>query len=368
YCCDISTLLMAENVKILHRSDLFVREIFEMIESSKDLLLLEFYEIADDNLGKKIQDALISKRQQGVSVKIIYDSIGSKNTSKDFWKRFKQNGIEVIEYNPIRFFTSLRKWFRRDHRKIIVSDFSKALVGGFNLSLDYAPLEIGGRNWKDMGISFCGEVVGHLCEIFRDNWVRCGGNYFEINKAKGGNILVSIAYDFGIASIHSVRRAYRYAMDNAKDFIYITNAYFLPDKTLSRCLKRAVMRGVDVRIIVPHKTDHPYVRLASFMVLKDLIKHGVKVYEWMGEVLHAKSAVVDGVWISLGSHNLDHISLHYNLELNLNIYDEKIGLEMKEIFENDLLNSKEITLSDIKNMPISFKAMSYLIYFFRDFL
>ncbi len=368
YCFDTSVLLKAEDIKILHKSELFIKEIFNLIESSKSSLLLEFYEIADDDLGMKIQQALISKRQKGVRVRVIYDSIGSRNTSKSFWEKFKKNKIDVIEYNPIKFFTSFRKWFRRDHRKIIVSDFSKVIIGGFNLSLDYAPYEFGGKNWKDMGVSFSGQAAGYISEIFRENWVRCGGDYFEIPSIKSGNVFVSVAYDFGITSLHSIRRAYRYAMDNARDFIYITNAYFLPDKAFSRCLKRAVMRGVDVKIIVPHKTDHPYVRLASFTVLKDLIKHGVKVYEWMGEVLHAKTAVVDGIWTSLGSHNLDHISLHYNLELNINIYDEKTAVEMKKIFENDLLNSKELSLSDIRNMPFSFKIMSNIIYFFRDFL
>ena len=368
YCSDPSLLIRAGNIRVLNSSDLFMNSIFKMIESSKRSLFLEFYEIADDGVGLKIQELLLNKAKEGVEIRVIYDSIGSRNTSKDYFERYRRGGIKVIEYNPIRIFTSFRKWFRRDHRKIIVSDSREAIVGGFNLSLDYAPYSMGGRNWRDIGISFDGQAASEIAKIFRDTWVRCGGDYFDVEHNDEGDVYVTLAYEFGIANIRSIRRSYRYAMDNARDFIYIINAYFLPDKPLAKCLKRAVMRGVDVKIIVPHKTDHPYVRLASFTILKDLIKNGVKVYEWQGEVLHAKSAVVDGVWVSLGSHNLDHISLHYNLELNVNIYDEKIGMEMKEIFEKDLENSSQLTLEKIRNMPISMKLASEVIYLFKDFL
>lgn len=368
YCSDTSMLVKASNIELLNLSDLFIQAIFNIIESAQESIFLEFYEIADDSLGLKIQESLLNKASKGVDIRIIYDSIGSRNTSKEYFNKLKKGGIKVIEYNPIKLLTSFRKWFRRDHRKMIIADSKKAVIGGFNLSLDYAPYSMGGRNWKDIGVSFSGQAASEISKIFRDTWLKCGGDYFDISYNDEGNIYVTLAYEFGIANIRSVRRAYRYSMDNAKDFIYITNAYFLPDKHLARCLKRAVMRGVDVRIIVPYKTDHPYVRLASFTILKDLIKHGIKIYEWQGEVLHAKSAVVDGVWVSLGSHNLDHISLHYNLELNVNIYDEKTGMEMKEIFEKDLKNSSELTVEKIKRMPLSLKFASQLIYLFRDFL
>lgn len=369
YCFDPSILFKAKDIKILDNSSLFIEEIFNSIKDAKRNILIEFYEMADDRLGIEMQKILIDKASRGVDIRIIYDSIGSKNTSKEFFKRFKENGIKVIEYNPIKLFTSFRKWFRRDHRKIMIVDFEKAIVGGFNLSLDYAPYEMGGRNWKDIGISFKGGVVTEVSKVFLSTWIKAGGDYFEIkNTDQDGDVYVSMVYEFGITNMYSIRRSYRYAMDNAKDFIYITNAYFLPDKSLARCLKRAVMRGVDVKIMLPYKTDHPYVRLASFTIIKDLVRNGVKVYEWQGEVLHAKSAVVDGVWVSIGSHNLDHISLHYNLELNLNIYDENIGSKMKEIFEKDLKNSKQLTYEDIKRMPLSLKIVSQFIYLFKDFL
>ncbi|HOJ85679.1 MAG: cardiolipin synthase B [Elusimicrobiota bacterium] len=369
YCSDVSSVRMAYNIKLIDSGEMFFNTLFDIISNAKKSVLIEFYEIADDKIGEELKKLLIKKVKEKVTVRVIYDSIGSRLSSKKFFEELQTNGVRVIEYNPIKMFGSVRRWFRRDHRKIIVADFEKALTGGFNLSLDFAPYSMGGNNWKDFGVYFEGESVYDISLIFRETWVGAGGDFFEITLPEvKGDIPVSIAWEFGIRNIHSVRRNYKYAMDNAKNFIYITNAYFLPDGLIYRCLKRAVIRGVDVKIILPFKTDHPYVRIASLSIIRHLIKHGIKVYEWQKEVLHAKTAVIDGVWTSIGSHNLDHISLHYNLELNLNIYDETIGFKMKEIFENDLKNSCEMTLDYINSLPVSTKIMSQFIYILRDFL
>jgi cardiolipin synthase len=369
YCLNPASIVMAGDIKLLNTSDLFLNEVISMIEQTKKSLLIEFYEIADDEFGIKLKNLLKKKAAEGVDIKIIYDSIGSRNTSGSYFSDMKNHGIKVIEYNPIRMFTSIRKWFRRDHRKIIVSDFSYAILGGFNLSLDYLPYSISGRNWKDFGVRFSGDVIYSISQIFRDNWISIGGSPFDIELVNiKGEIPVSLVWEHGIKNIHSIRRSYKYAMDNAKDFIYITNAYFLPDGLIYRCLKRAVIRGVDVKIILPFKTDHPYVRIASMSILKLLLKHGVKIYEWQGEVLHANTSVVDGAWVSIGSHNFDHISMHYNLEMNINIFDENIGGAMKQLFEEDLNNSKELTLPYINDLPVSTKIFSQFIYLFRNLI
>lgn len=369
YCMDPSSIVMADNIKLLNNGDIFFPALFKIISEARKSILIEFYEIADDDIGERLKKILIEKVKKGVEVRVIYDSIGSRFSSKAFFLELAHNGIKVIEYNPIKILGSVRKWFRRDHRKIVVVDFEKAIIGGFNLSLDFAPYSMQGKNWKDFGVYFEGEAVYTISSIFRKTWTEEGGDFFDIDGSDvKGKTPVSVAWEFGIKNIHSVRRTYKYAMDNAKDYIYITNAYFLPDGLIYRCLKRAVIRGVDVKIILPLKTDHPYVRIASLSIIKHLIKHGIKVYEWQGEVLHSKTAVIDSIWTSIGSHNLDHISLHYNLEMNLNIYDENIGLNMKEMFENDLKNCRELTLEHIKSLPVSTKIMSQFIYLLRDFL
>ncbi|MDP2865326.1 MAG: phospholipase D-like domain-containing protein, partial [Elusimicrobiota bacterium] len=133
-------------------------------------------------------------------------------------------------------------------------------------------------------------------------------------------------------------------------------------------LVKAAQRGVDVRIIAPRETDHPYVRLASWAMYPRMIKNGVKIHEWQGPILHSKAAVIDGLWSSVGSHNLDHRSLHYNLELNLNIHDGAFGAVMTRAFREDLKKSKLITFEEVKNRPFISKAVSKFLYLFRSWL
>lgn len=369
YCLNTQSIVKAENVEIISTAQDFVNKIFNFLYSAKKNILIEFYEIADDTIGCELKKILIKKAKEGVKIRVIYDSIGSRNTSKEYFRQLRENGVDVVEYNPIKIFTSVRKWFRRDHRKLLIVDFEKAIIGGFNLSLDYAPYSIGGRNWKDCGISIYGEVVCKIAEIFMQTWFDLTGELFDIDKNdRSGNIMTSVLWEFGIRNIHSIRRGYKYAIDNAKDYIFITNAYFLPDGLIYRCLKRAVLRGVDVRIIIPFKTDHPYVKLASLTIIKSLIKYGVKFYEWQKEVLHAKTAVIDDIWVSIGSHNLDRISLHYNLELNINIYDEEIARKMRDLFLDDINNSKEFTEKNLDLLPASTKILGQFIYLFRNLL
>ncbi|MEA3306414.1 MAG: phospholipase D-like domain-containing protein, partial [Elusimicrobiota bacterium] len=172
----------------------------------------------------------------------------------------------------------------------------------------------------------------------------------------------------GIRDRMSIRRSYKYAIEKAKDSIFITNAYFLPDRIIYRKLVKAAQRGVDVRIIAPFNTDHPYVRWASWALYGKMIESGIKIYEWQGAILHSKAAVIDGQWSSVGSHNLDHRSLYYNLELNINVFDEKFGNSMKDVFLEDLKNSRRIALADCKNRRLLSKIAGRALYFLRSWL
>ena len=168
--------------------------------------------------------------------------------------------------------------------------------------------------------------------------------------------------------MRSIRRSYRYAIDRARERIRITNAYFLPDRLVYRRLIKAARRGVDVRVIAPYDTDHPYVRWASWAMYGRLIRNGVRIYEWQGPILHSKTAVIDGTWSSVGSHNLDHRSLKYNLELNISVYDAAFGAVMEAAFEADLARCREVTLAEVRGRTLASKAASRLLYFIRSWL
>jgi len=369
YCLKPENLIHNNCVEILYGAEVFFEKIFNLIDKAQKNIIIEFYEIADDKVGRKIAELLKEKASKGIEIRIIYDSAGSILTSSSFFKDMEKSGIKIKEYNPVRLYRPYWKWIRRDHRKIIAVDDKIAIVGGFNISLDYAPYSIGGKNWKDCGVLINGEAVYLIMEIFKKTWKELGGDDFTINKHySDGNSILSIVSGSGIRNFFSIRRSYKYAIDNARDYIYITNAYFLPDRFIYRRLIKAVMRGVKVKIITPYKTDHPYVRLASWAMFPYMIKHGIEIYEWQKEVLHSKTAVIDGYLVSVGSHNLDHRSLHYNLELNVNIFDEKIGNQMKKNFLKDIENCKRITLEDCKKRIFSAKLLSQILYLFRSWL
>lgn len=371
YCLDINSVYRQNRVELLLESKKFFEKLFEVINGAKESLIIEIYEFADDAVGKKVADILKKKASMGVRVRIIYDSIGSWFSDRNFFSDLKKSGVEIAEYNPASKFYNFKKFFRRDHRKIVAADCFSACIGGFNISLDYAPPSMGGREWKDSGLYVEGKAVLGLFEIFEETWSKIKNIKPQMPcnlKESNFDSVVSILKGSGLRNYFSIRRNYKYAIDAAVEEIFITNAYFLPDKIIYRRLIHAARRGVDVRIITPGKTDHPYVRIASWALFPGLVKNGVRVYEWRGKILHAKTAVIDGFWVSVGSHNLDHRSLHYNLELNANVYDEKIGKQMRDAFLKDLENCEPITIEKCKQRSLGLKLLSYFLYLFRSWL
>ncbi|HOW90004.1 MAG TPA: phospholipase D-like domain-containing protein, partial [Elusimicrobiales bacterium] len=304
---------------------------------------------------------------------LIYDGVGSRLTDRDFFSGLAAGGVRVAEFRPVVLWKPYWSWARRDHRKIICIDGRSALVGGFNITDNDAPLKLGGRGWKDAMVRVEGPVVGEIEKLFRTTWTSAagpaggpppGGSVLQ----EAGDITASVLSASGLRNFRSIRRGYSYAIDRAREYIYITNAYFLPDRFVYRRLINAVRRGVDVRIICPCKTDHPYVRWATWSIYPHMIRNGIKVYEWQGGILHSKTAVIDGIWSSVGSHNLDHRSLHYNMELNINIYDRGFGAAMADAFKSDLGGSRRITLEDTEERPFISKAASKALYLFRSLL
>jgi cardiolipin synthase len=372
YCFKPETALGGNSVRLFKDGEEAFAEMLRTIRSAKTYILLEFYSFADDAVGRIFRDLLLEKVREGVRVYLIYDSAGSILTDSDFFSALAAGGVKVAEFRPVVLWRPYWSWARRDHRKIICADGTAALVGGFNITVYDAPVALGGRGWKDSLVRVEGPVVGEVERLFRESWAASGpGNTPVPGPGRirvAGDIRAAVLSASGMRNFRSIRRSYSYAIDRARKSIYITNAYFLPDRFVYRRLISAVRRGVDVRIIGPCKTDHPYIRWATWSIYPHMIKNGIKVYEWQGQILHSKTAVIDGVWSSIGSHNLDHRSLHYNLEVNINVYDRQFGAEMSRVFEEDLRGSRPVTRAETKSRPFLSKAASKILYFFRSIL
>ena len=375
YCVSPQEAIDGNEAVLLRDGEEAFPALLSAIGGARDFVLLEFYAFSDDSIGRTLGDLLREKARHGVAVYLIYDSVGSILTDRGFFAGLAAAGVKVAEFRPVIYWKPYWNWIKRDHRKTVCVDGRCAFVGGFNVTESDAPKSMGGRGWKATLTRVSGPVVAGVEKIFWEAWAAStplsgpAEPCLPLSEPeKAGDKRVAVLYAGGIRNVRSIRRSYRYAIDRSLEYIYITNAYFLPDRLVYRRLVKAAKRGVDVRIIAPRDTDHPYVRLASWAMYGHLIKNGVKVYEWQGPILHSKTAVIDGQWSSVGSHNLDHRSLHYNLELNLNVHDGAFGAVMTRAFREDLKKCKLITLEEVKNRPFISKAVSKFLYLFRSWL
>ena len=332
------------------------------IRSARHSINLAVYIFDDSDTGKTFADALIERRKHGVDVRILCDGVGSIKTSPEFFKGLQAQGIAVEQFNPVSPADLLKKGpgiIERDHRKLLVVDGRVAFLGGINISSVYgtgswsskvaAEQPLDQRPWRDTQIKLEGPVVAELQHIFLESWAKqtnqappTGPSYFPTLKPEGSLVVRAITSDSDDGS-NPLYVTLVSAIMAAETEVHITMAYFVPDPQLLDALKDAARRGVDVKIILPAHTDGWVVYNAGRSFYEDLLESGVKIYERKARVLHAKTAVIDGVWSTVGSSNLDWRSLYSNEELNAVILGADFASTMNAMFQQDIEDSIEIT-------------------------
>lgn len=358
-------------VTLITEGDDFFARIISAIEGAEKSINLETYIFSSDQLGLLIAEKLATRAAQGVEVNVVYDSVGSIGASSQMFNMMRNSGVEIIEYHP---FVPWRRYWGisfRDHRKILVIDGRKAFIGGINIGKEYAGEKFSGGNWRDTHIMIEGPAVSDIQFFFMENWYRNGGAvmngrlYFpELKKA--GQMLLMILCTNSRKKVKPVHQSYISAMQNSRKTVYITNAYFIPDAKIYRSLVKAAERGVDVRLILPGVSDIPFVKYASRYLYKRYIRKGIRIYEYAESILHAKTAVIDGIWSTVGSSNLDRRSFRKNLEMNAVILDQNFGEKMEQVFMNDIGKSKEIILENFEKRRAFEFFMEWLCYRFRN--
>ncbi len=410
-----SPLIIGNKVELLIDGPATYAAMMQAMENAKDHINMETYIIEDDDTGKKFSDMFISKQQSGVQVNLIYDSVGSIKTPKAFFKRLTDAGVNVLEYNPINPLDSRKDWDvnQRDHRKLLIVDGEIAFVGGINISSVYSsgsfgggfsggstpktkklttkvedieqnslhsnvgnpnlgpvlannpppeakPSALEGTPWRDTHMQMTGPVVAEFQKLYFETWKLQKGpevsqkNYYPNLTNQGREIVRAIGSspDEPYSQIYSTLIS---AINSAETQVYLTNAYFVPDPQLLAALKDAVARGVDVRMLLPQKTDSSLVFYASRSFYDELLSAGVKIYEREGAMLHAKTAEIDGVWATIGSTNLDWRSFVHNQEINAVMLSQDFGAKMQQMFEKDLTKSTQITLETWRKRPASMR-------------
>ena len=354
-----SPLTTGNQVLLLQDGPATYKAMFAAIASAKDHINMETYILDDDDIGRQFAEALMDKQRQGVQVNIIRDSVGTIATPAAFFQELAATGIKLLEFNPINPLQSRKNWSlnQRDHRKLLVADGSIAFLGGINISSVYSGGSFGKSSpaaplaWRDTHLQLRGPVVTEFQKLFIATWEKQKGeplaakNYFPKLDAVGPHVVRAIgsAPDEPFSRIYATLLS---AINSAESSVRLTNAYFAPDPQLLAALIGAAQRGVDVTLILPSQTDSWLVFHAGRNYYGQLLRGGVKIYQRRGVILHSKTALIDGVWSTVGSTNLDWRSFLHNQELNAVVLGPEFGKQVQAMFDKDLALSDPITLRE----------------------
>jgi cardiolipin synthase len=322
----------------------------EAISEAKRHICFESYIIHGDNTGQMFADALIAKARQGVRVRLIYDWVGNfGNNSRAFWNRLRAGGVEVRCYNPPHFDSPLG-WLSRDHRKMLAVDGQVGFISGLCVGRMWAGMpEKKIEPWRDTGVEIRGPAVKDIAQAFAQVWEMMGEpipKHELISKDTIGQVgNVSLRIVASVPATAGLFRVDQLVAAMAKNRLWLTDAYFAGTNTYLQALRSAAKDGVDVRLLVPNATDVPLLKLLSRAGYRTLLEAGVRIFEWNGTMLHAKTAVADGNWARVGSTNLNITSWFGNCELDAVIEDEPFAREMEEMYLQDLTNATEVVLN-----------------------
>jgi cardiolipin synthase len=348
----------------------------EAIRVAARTICLETYMLVADTTGERFKAALLDRAAAGVQIRLLYDAVGSLGLSQAWLDELAAAGVSIVEFNPIAPWRARYRLSHRDHRKVLVVDDAVAFTGGLNISNDYASPSDGGGGWHDMHCCLRGAIVADLARGFRRTWLRAGGAPYPVTPldltadsgVSAGSAFVRLLENTGRRQRTAIRRAYLHVIKQARERVLIQNAYFLPDRGLRRALVRAARRGVDVRVLTPGRSDVRLVAWASLYVMRRLARRGVKFRRWTGPMMHAKTAVVDGTWATIGTYNLDAQSRFNNLELTVEILDAGVAAELVREFDDDRAHSEAYDLSTWDQLPWWRKALAWLAFRIRRLL
>lgn len=361
-------------VKLLYKGRESFDAIFNGVKGAQRFVCLQFYIFRNDETGSELAAILKEKAKAGVTVYILYDHFGSLGTPRSFWKDLGNSGITMRASRPFKWSSPLH-YAHRDHRKLMIIDGVRAFAGGLNIANEYRGFHIRSRGgWRDTGIILEGPVVSELLDTFKKTWKAWGGDPIPIATSHAASPL-SLPSDNGLPVIpifassakgrRRMRKLLYHSIHHAKQGICLTTAYFTPSRRMIDSLEDAVKRGVEVRLLLPGKSDVPAAHYAGRAFFTRLLRAGVRIFNYQGEVLHAKSYVFDGCWSIVGSANLDFQSLRWNDEGNVGILDNGFGGRMISVFEEDLGHSIEITEDDWMRRPLCEKVKERFFVLFR---
>ena len=356
-------------------------DLFQKIEEAKHHIHLEYFNFRNDSIANTLFELLGKKAQEGVEVRAIFDAFGNASNNqplkKKHLKAIREKGIEIVKFDPIKF-PWINHVFHRDHRKIVVIDGTIGYTGGMNIADYYINgiPEIG--EWRDMHVRIEGEAVSHLQDIFLDMWNKCtkqdiGGNAYYPYRASSSAVPseeneVAIVDRYPKKNAKTMRRVYAKAIESAERNVQIINPYFTPTRIITKAIKKAVEKGVNVEIMIPGKSDIKFTPDAALYIANQLRKKGANIYIYNGGFHHSKIMMIDSTYCTVGSTNLNSRSLHYDYEVNAFIFDKGTTDELITMFKEDQEDSTLLTAEFYKKRSLWKKFVGWFAHLLTPFL
>jgi cardiolipin synthase len=332
---------------------------FAGMEEAKDYIIVQFYIIHDDNLGRRLKDILIQKARQGVRVYVMYDEIGSYNLPRAYRRELAEAGVVDL---PFRTSKGLRNRFQinfRNHRKIVVVDGHVAYVGGLNVGDEYMGQHKRFGPWRDTHVEVRGPVVQAIQFAFLEDWYWATGSVPDLDwtphpapdENESALCLASDPSDI----METCGLFFLHVISSAKKRLWIASPYFVPDQSLIAALQLAAIRGVDVRVMLPEIPDHKLVYLAGFAFIAEAEPAGVKFYRYQPGFMHHKVILVDDDLAAIGTANFDNRSIRLNFEIMLVFADKAFAATVEEMLEKDFANCRQSTAEELASRPFVFR-------------
>lgn len=346
-----SPLANNNHVEILRNGEEKFPKVLQAIAKAKHSIHIEYYIIEEGAITNTLEELLIKKVNEGVKVRVIYDDFGSSSIRKKLVPRWREHGIAIYPFYKIKLLFFANRINYRNHRKIIVIDGEIGFIGGINWSDRYYNQGEEGLYWRDTHLYLEGPITASLQAIFLADWNFCSKlllkptpNLFEGLNKKSGDTSVQIAADGPDYATPTILYSLLQAIHNAKEYIYATTPYYIPDESLQNALCLMAQSGVDIRLLVPYKSDSRVVDAASRSYFKELLNSGVKIYRYKKGFIHAKTLAIDDQLSTIGTANLDYRSFDLNFEVNALIYNAEITQELRQQFEEDISDAEEIDI------------------------
>jgi len=357
-------LAISEHFELFTEGDLLYEAMLASISTAQHYVLLESYIFADDEIGRRFAAALIDRAQAGIMVRLHLDAAGSLFwASHQLISKLRRNGVTVRWFHRWSWHHPWR-YNRRNHRKLLVVDHDCAYLGGFNIHRENSRALYGDARWRDTHIGFSGALAGQAMELFRRFW---SGRKRPpvLHSAESGSILLS---NFSRGGRRYLNGSFADMVSHARQSIYLTTPYFVPNRRTQRLLCEAAQRGMDVRLLVPRKNDMRLAQWAAHAAYEPLLESGVRIFEYLPRLLHSKTTVVDGTHASVGTSNIDYRSFFLNYELNLFTHNSWLCERLRAVFLEDLQQSEEVLVEQWRTRFRGRKALELVGWLARRLL